>query len=150
VSRFCTCVHTNNLVLFLAQLRPASIDLSKAKKLKDIAFQLNWWAVEWVITALQTITLKHQDLRQITIEVSHFLSLFRIYADIRPAIGETIFGQWVELDRLLVKFWESRSILPRVVYTMGQDMGDCIGILLPEVTKRGIIDLVGRASVQAE
>jgi hypothetical protein len=53
--------------------------------------------------------------------------------------------QWFALDHLLVQVWESRSIRPRATFTDKEGMRgmrDCIGGLLPEITKRGIIDLV--------
>jgi hypothetical protein len=60
-------VCTDNLLLFLDGSEPASIDLSKATKLKDVVFQPKSWSVEWITTALRTITPKHRDLRQISI-----------------------------------------------------------------------------------
>jgi hypothetical protein len=60
------------------------------------------------------------------------------------AIGDTVLGQWLDLDRLLVQFWESRSIRPRVVCSMEQNRSDCVGCLLPEITKRGLIDPIQR------
>ena len=68
-------------------------------------------------------------------------------ADIRLVVGEAIFRQWSDLDRLLVQIWESRSIRPKVILAANiwegkEDAGTCVGYLLPEVTKRGIIDLV--------
>jgi hypothetical protein len=86
--------------------------------------------------ALQTITPKHQDLRQITIEMSYYLT-----------IGENpiqTIGEWIGLDRLLVQLWESRSIRPRVMFTEGRGMIGHIGFLLPETTRGGIIDVVER------
>ena len=47
----------------------------------------------------------------------------------------------MDLDRLLVQFWDSRSIRPKVV-TEKKGKRDWAGYLLPEITKRGIIDLV--------
>ena len=56
----------------------------------------------------------------------------------------------MDLDRLLVEFWELRSIRPKITNgsTPRNDekkgfMIDCVGCLLPEITKRGIIDLDG-------
>jgi hypothetical protein len=51
------------------RVEPASIDLSKATKLKDVVFQPRSREVEWVTMALQTITSKHRDLRQISIHM---------------------------------------------------------------------------------
>jgi hypothetical protein len=63
------------------------------------------------------------------------------FGGIKQIIGETDSGQWLDIDRLLVQLWESRSIRPKVMCTAKKDMGDRIGSLLPEVTERGIIDL---------
>ena len=89
--------------------------------------------IEWVVVALRTITPKHRDLRQITIHMPRGLTHTRLDAG-----G----GQWSDIDRLLVQFWESRLIRPKVVCPMVQDVRDLVGWLLPEITKRGLIDLV--------
>ena len=62
------------------------------------------------------------------------------FADIRDNPGT----QWLDLDRLLVQFWVSRSIRPKIVYpgNATEIMKDWIVCLLPEITKRGIVDLV--------
>ena len=96
--------------------------------------------------ALQTITLDHRELRQITIYVPYYLTYYGFGHDIRRSIGETAFRPWSELDRLLVQFWESRSIHPRVgcmrLGEEGQNVAYCISGLFPEMMKRRIIDLV--------
>ena len=68
-------------------------------------------------------------------------------ANVNLAIGDVIYGQWSDLDRLLVQLWESHPIRPvAVVFTkwVGElkKMRDWIGRLLPEITKRGVIDIV--------
>jgi hypothetical protein len=129
----------DNSLLFLATPRSGSVDLSRTTRLKDVVFRWGALSAEWVITTLQTISPKHQDLRQITIEVPHHFTRLNV-----GAIGDTALGQWLDLDRLLVQFWESRSIRPRVVCSMGQNRSDCVGCLLPEITKRGLIDPIQR------
>jgi hypothetical protein len=129
---FSFCVRTGNLLLSLGGSLSALIDLSKATKLKDVAFQLNSWSVEWVIAALRTAS-KHRDLQHISIYVPHELT----FGGSHP----TMHRQWVDLDHLLVQFWESRSIRPKVVFTK-QGMGDYVKRILKETTGRGIIDLV--------
>ena len=96
--------------------------------------------------ALQTITSEHRDIQQISIHVSHITPLDRINANTRQTTGESAYGQWLDLDRLLVRFWELRSIRPRVIYVVvsedeEKEAIDCMSFLLPEITKRGIIDL---------
>jgi len=70
----------------------------------------------------------------------------RVDGNIGHAIGEGNYGQWLELDRLLVQLWESHSIRTRLICTIlteqEQELGDYFGCLFPEITKRGIVDLV--------
>jgi hypothetical protein len=106
-----------------------------------VTFLLNSWIVEWIVTTLQTITPKHRDLRQITIKVSTVASSY-----IAPGISQTIeevgCGQWLDLDRLLIQVWESHSIRPKIVSVAELCIGDRVQSFLPEVKKRGILDLV--------
>ena len=71
-------------------------------------------------------------------------------AILRKAIGELIYEQRLDLDRLLVELWELRSIRPKITnggtpgnYEKKGVMIDYVQCLLPEITKRGIIDLDG-------
>jgi len=95
--------------------------------------------VDWITTALRTITHEHRDFEQVSISVPS------IGADIRQVIGEAACRQWLDLDHLLVKFWESHSIHPavkcRTPIGEGQDMMGCIGLLMPEVVRKGIVHL---------
>ena len=124
------------LTSVLVKSGPTSINLSKATRLKDMVFRVESRSIEWVTMTLQTITPEHRDLQQISICVPYYLTLFEVGANVRQTIGELICGHWLGLDHLLVQFWESRLIRPRVGCT------DCIGSLLPEITRRGIMDLV--------
>ena len=98
--------------------------------------------------ALQTITSKHRDLRQISIHVPHDLTHPNVDMVAGRFITEEICREWSCLDRLLVQFWESRSIRPRIVYPTPMEekqrvcMRDSIGCLMQEITGREIIDLV--------
>jgi len=124
-----------------------SIDLSKAERLKSIAFACVKLDPHWIAAALETITPGHRDLQEISIHMPYNAALDRDGVDIRQMIGETVYGQWLDVDRLLVQFWDSRSIRPRVMDSLMENrksgMGDWLsGDLLPEITGRGIIDLV--------
>ena len=148
VRSFSIRVHDGSLVLFLDEPWSASIDLSKATKLADAIFWPESMDAEWITNALQTVTPDHRDLRQISIHVpSHFTPYGGVPDERRVARDET-YGEWLELDRLLVQLWESYSLRPRVTYTVPNEeqrlvcMRDCIGQLLPEITERGIINLV--------
>jgi hypothetical protein len=74
--------------------------------------------------------------------IVHKLSGAGIDADVREEVGEVGCGEWLELDRFLVQLWESRRIHLMAVLRKGQDMRSSIECLLPEITKRGMIDLV--------
>ena len=84
---------------------------------------------------LQTINSK--DLRQIIV-------LLKSYS-FNHAVHEMICQEWGVLDRLLIQFWISNSIRPKVICgpRLGRkDMGTYLSRLLPEMTRRGLVDLV--------
>jgi len=92
--------------------------------------------------ALRTITPNHRDLRQISISAYHLAILLAI-CDGRE-VEERAVGQWLELDRLLVQLWESYSIpLTILLWTpyKGETARELLGLLLPETTGGGRIDL---------
>ena len=127
---------------------PVSLDLSKATKLEHVVFRPASLTGTWVTMALQTITPKHREPPQISIHVPYDSTLAHLGAHVRRVIGERVFGQWSELDRFLVQFWESCSVRPKVVCTTlkeekeKENVRGSIKCLLPEMTKGGIIDLV--------
>ena len=131
--------HTDNLLLF--QVGPATIDLSKAIKLQDVIFRPDFPSVKWITAALQTTTPKHRELQKITIRVP-YSSTFPDNVD--TVERSTTFGEWMDLDRLLVQFWESRSTHPKVECTTWQgwngSMRGFFDCFLPELTRRGTID----------
>ena len=90
--------------------------------------------------ALQTITHKNRDF-QLRIHIPSYLAPARTDSNFGQTIGEENREQWLDLDRLLVQLWESRSIRPKVKSMTDRDVRDYVGHLLPEITKRGIIDL---------
>ena len=94
--------------------------------------------------ALQTIGHRHRDLRQISIHVPLDLTLIRSYEDVGEVIGAGILEQWLDLDRTLVRLWESHSIRTSVIRSRKSEAGlvDCIGSLLPEMMRRGRVELV--------
>ena len=60
----------------------------------------------------------------------------------KDAIGETAYLKWMETDHVLAQLHESHSIRPKVVFWENEQwMRGCMECLLPEVTKRGIVDL---------
>ena len=98
--------------------------------------------------ALKTIPPEYRDLRQITIFVPCLLSVFGVSptGGGQPSMGDAVCDQWLDLDYFLAKFWETRSIRPRVICPkLGdnwQNTVTCLGSLLTEITGREIIDLV--------
>jgi len=90
--------------------------------------------VQWITVALQTV--ESQNLQSITICPDR---------NVPEMVGEATRREWRDLDRLLVRFWASHSIRPQVMYVAGrrgQDLGSNAPSLLPELTRRGLIDLV--------
>jgi len=102
--------------------------------------------VDWIAMELRSITPKHQDFQQISIYLPGCGIPHSAGTDARQSIGEVIYGQWLDLDRLLVQLWESRSIRPRVICPMPMRtervVRDFVGRILPEATGSGIIDLL--------
>jgi len=112
-----------------------SIDLSKATKLKQVVFRFNTLHVMWITMALQTITSNHRDLQQIQIYIPSRSTSIR---------NQETDRQWMDLDRHLVQLWESHAISTKVIYSAAMEKKatfEWIMNLLPETTKRGIIDL---------
>ena len=142
VCPFCICARTENLHLLLE----GSIDLSKATKLRDASFRPGPWRVEWVTTAFQTI-LKHRELEKISIDLSH-----QVISSSPHFLKQSAdYSEWLDLDRLLVEFWESRltdTFSPKVTCVVRewvtQDLGGHAECLFPEMEKRGAIDLIIR------
>ena len=112
-----------------------SFNLSTATKLKHLVFHSTRSNMQWVTAALQTV--ESSDLRQITLRTpgNTFIN----------TIEERVRRQWQDLDSLLVHFLASRSIRPEVTYNVKageKDFRDHAPSLLPELTRRGLVDLV--------
>lgn len=100
----------------------------------------------------------HQTMSEIS-KASHFgqLSCCTLWSPnksphLRRAIGEAVYEEWLELDRLVVRLWESHPFLLRVRYNVpshvdGQCARRCMNSLLPEVTARGIADFTPEGEV---
>jgi len=110
-----------------------SLDLSDATKLKDVAFHCGR-STKWITTTVKTA--KSENLQQITVN-SPTATLGQI--------EEAVYREWEDLDHLLVQLWTSRSIRPRVTYERGKredGMKDLPSRLLPELTRRGVVEIV--------
>jgi len=113
----------------------ASFNLSTATRLKRLVFHSTRSNVQWITAALETV--ESSDLRQITVRPpgNTFIN----------TIEEMVRRQWQDLDRLLVRFLAPRSIRPEVSYNVKageMDFRDHAPSLLPELTRRGLVDLV--------
>ena len=124
-----------------------SIDLSRATRLKVVQFDCRDMSTQWIAMTLQTLTPKHRDFQRISFHIPYHHTVSAACTDIRKIVGETAYEQWLDLDRLLVRFWESHSIRPKIAYPYRSEEGRKGGMyfvsrLLPEITKRGAVDLV--------
>ena len=145
-----SCVRASNLLLLVGESTSAVVDLSKATRLRDMVFLCGRGGASCVAMTLRAVTSNHTNLRQITLYVPHTaygptLNL----ADLMDELGETEYGHWLELDRVLAQLWESHSIRPRVLHfapsgEKERESNSCVHALLPEITRRGIADLVIR------
>ena len=116
-------------------MRALFLDLSEATKFGHLEFRWGSSNVQRITAALQIIkskTLQHISLHLGTVDT----------------IGDAVFQEWQDLDRLLVQFWTLHPIHLQVTYEMGEgDLRDHLPGLLPELTRRGLVDLVEATDV---
>jgi len=113
------------------------LDLSEATKLQNVVFRCMGQNVKWISKALHTA--RSGNLQHISLELP------RRCRAVRDVTWETVHQEWAELDHLLVEFCASRLLRPKVIYEpgkLGEEMRDRATRLLPELARRGIIDLV--------
>lgn len=129
----------------------SQLDLSRATKLKGIVFRCETLDGGWITMALETISSKHRDLEQISIHIPCVLGAVtdENFAVVERAMEEAEPGmRWSDLDRFLVQFLESHSIHMTIVYPRPEEkcgmreMEEWARCLLPELTGRGIVDVV--------
>jgi len=149
IHSFDVCAHYDGLLPLLDGTNFAPINLSTAKRLEEVTFVCGGMDVAWVVAALQSVTLNHRNLQQISVHPFPDPGRFYLYlADMRRATAEGIDGQWFELDHLLAQLWESYSIRPNILYyhpplgENGEGLRTWLVDLLPETMSRGIADLV--------
>jgi hypothetical protein len=133
--RLLRLVNTSPLLVDVDVSKLPPLDLSKATKLKDVQFRCGMPSIQWVTVALQSI--KYKDIERITINC---------YVHLENPVGETARQEWRDLDRLLVHFWTAHSIRPKIMYEAreeGNDLGGFAPGLLPELTRRQAVDLLG-------
>ena len=108
------------------------VDLSELAKLKDVLF---------VCPDIQRITMTLQTAESTNLEQITILSP----VDFGKPIRESACREWQGFDRLLLQFWISRSIRPKIgckQFNKGRVLRDVALRLLPELTSRGVVDLV--------
>ena len=89
-----------------------------------MAFWIDGLHPAWITKTLRTITSRHRDLQKVSIHALYYSIC------VGDPVGRDIHGEWMDLDGLLVQFWESRGVRIKVLY-VGTS-------LLPEVTRRVI------------
>ena len=105
------------------------VDLSKLTKLKNVVFGCPY--IQRITTTLRTA--EFINLEQITIySPTNFGT---------PSV-KSAYREWQDLDRLLLQFWTSRSLRPKIEYGGECDLIKLAPRLLPELTSRGAIDLI--------
>ena len=107
--------------------RAPFLDLSEATRLKDLSFRWGSLSVARITAALQTIESK--SLQHISIHPATALT-----------IEDAVHQEWQDLDRLLIQFCTLHPI--RLEVMCGRDLRDHTSNLLPELTRRGLVDLV--------
>lgn len=112
------------------------LDLSKLTRLQDVALLCRGPYVEWVTNTLHTI--RSNCLQRMSLELPRHLN-------IRDEAWEEVHQEWLDLDCSLAQFLASRSLRFRVIHKRGMGgngMIDRVARLLPELTRRGIVDIV--------
>ena len=125
----------DTLPLRLGPPTTSSFDLSTATKLNDLVFQCTWKDVQWITMALRTVESKN--LQRI--------ALRPCAATFVNTVPESTHQEWLDLGRLLVQFWISHSIRPRVTRGLeacGAGFRYDELVVMPELARRGLVDLV--------
>ena len=146
-----TCIHADGLLQLIVTLFPLPhflINLSKATKLKNVTF-ICPRSPQWVANTLRTITPNHRNLQRIWVWYGNrHRDTYRVTDGFRTSIRETNYQGWLELDRLLVELWESHSVRLMVLYGGSASTAFrprtklCTESLFPEITVRGIVELI--------
>ena len=121
---------------FVDESSPHSFGLLDITKLKDLN-------PKWTTTTLQTFTLNHTNLRQISVYVPDLFDGGEGFY----CVGESTNTEWLEFDRLLAKLWEPhlvrlevRYVVPGWVDTEGTRSS--MEKILPEAAVKGTADPV--------
>ena len=123
----------------------ASVNLSEATKLEEVAFRFDGNHLKWVTTTLKTITSNHGNFQRVVICVplAFFDNGISLELKIGESIQEEMYLLWTDLDRVLVGLLESRGVRTEAVVREGKEelLQEGLRVLLPEMTRRGAIEL---------
>jgi len=136
----CDRVSNGPVVFVSAGAEVAFINLSKATRLREVGFRLLDPYDVWAGSTLKTLTPNHKDLWRISIHM-----VIREHANLQQIFGIDICDSWADLDHTLIQLWESNAVTTRVTYATGGDKTEArkfVEQLLPEMTRRGIVELV--------
>ena len=118
----------------LGHLPTTPINLSHAIKLKEVVFWLERGNVVWIAESLATVTSRNKYLQRVSV---HFHDRFV------SQNSKEVRERFKDLDIILVQLWKSRAICTKLTfYDTWGDQDGFAGILLPEATKTGAIELV--------
>ena len=125
----------------IEKILTGSIDLSKATKLKDVTLVSERYP-RFIASTLKTVTPDHRNLRQITVFTTDILYSM----DSNPHNQKTTRAEWLGLDSVFIKLWESHSIHPKVQYDLpslmdAEKVRQSVESLFPETTRREVVDL---------
>ena len=108
----------------------------------------------WITSTLKTITRDHRNLQLVGIDASDVLfGIVTDDGDPEDALGQDIYGGWLELDLLLAQLRESHSISLEVSYNahgmmIEDDAKSLLEYVLPEVMGKGRVKLIGQEGVR--
>ena len=134
LSAFMVGQYVNTIFWRIVEHSMPLLDLSKLTKLKDVVFGCTGPEIQRITMTLQTA--ESINLEQITI---HSPTSFK------ELVVESDCPGWQDLDRLLLRFWTSHSIRPKIWYKDGEEEYDLrylVPRIFPELTSRGLVDLI--------
>ena len=108
--------------------------MTKLKQL-ELHFNANE-SIIWITETLRMLIPSPQILQEISLHISFWDNK---RGDIRLAVGEQIYQQWMSLDSLLIQICKSQMCMEAVLY--GQRNPVYINHLLPKMMEGGFINV---------
>ena len=99
----------------------------------------------WAAMVLKTPTSKPTDFRKDSIHIPIPTPPVDAPVSVKQSIGEETHEQWMDLNHILVRLWESSGVHTHILYTTEEEKREAckyIGALLPGMTKKGIVEMV--------